>query len=139
MTLGPAAFAGVWQLQRQITDHLGQQSGQFEGRATLTDAGAGRLDYHETGTFQLHSGARLQAERRYLWVFDEDGVQMLFDDGRAFHDFVPTGQSDDIRHLCGADTYDVRYDFGGWPVWTARWTVTGPRKDYVSFARYNRD
>lgn len=131
-------FAGAWQIMRRITDNLGQQGGRFVGQAVLEPDAQGGLIYDETGQLHLSSGPVLTAQRRYLWGFEDGRVVMRFADGRPFHDFAPKGQSGDIRHLCGDDIYDVRYDFTRFPSWTARWQVTGPRKDYVSFSTYSR-
>ena len=79
----------------------------------------------------------MEARRVYLWRDAEPGaVAVTFDDGRPFHQFDLTGG--EARHACPPDTYRVRYDFSEWPVWTARWRVTGPRKDYLMTSRYRR-
>lgn len=131
-------YAGEWRLDRQIVDLTGAQGGSLTGTARFVCVADTRLDYIENGTLTLTNGAVLTAARRYLWVFGASKVQVYFDDGRHFHDFVPQGHAAGTDHPCGEDYYTVRYDFTVWPVWTAAWRVKGPRKDYVSTTRYSR-
>jgi hypothetical protein len=136
--LTQADFAGSWLLRRQIDDRLSKQTGEFSGTAVLSKNAGGGLNYHETGTMVLGNGPAMTAERRYSWTFAADHIDVAFDDGRAFHRFVPSGHVAGTDHPCGADFYTVRYDFTDWPRWSAVWTVTGPRKDYVSVSQYER-
>jgi len=131
-------FIGVWALQRSIRDHLNGQHGTLVGQTVFTVTDQNHLTYEETGTLKLESGATLDATRQYFWVFAPDVVIVTFEDGRPFHQFVPTGHAAGTDHPCGADLYTVRYDFTRWPRWTATWTVKGPRKDYVSISSYSR-
>lgn len=132
--LAAELFAGQWHLGRRIEDALGAQSGRFDGMATFSPTGTG-LHYVEQGTLTLDAGGRFAAERAYLWRFAAGRVEVAFDDGRPFHSFGVDGAGTD--HPCGADHYRVRYDFGGWPLWRARWTVSGPKKSYVSDTTYS--
>jgi hypothetical protein len=134
--LTQADFAGVWLLRRQIDDLLSKQTGKFDGTATLSDDTGGGLIYYENGTMQLGDGPVMTAERRYLWVFGTVHIDVAFANGAPFHRFTPAGHLAGTDHPCGADFYTVRYDFTAWPVWSAVWTVTGPRKDYVSTSVY---
>lgn len=136
--LTQADFAGSWLLRRQIDDRLSKQTGEFSGTAVLTENPDGGLNYHETGTMKFGGVPAMIAERRYLWSFASGYVDVAFDDGRAFHRFVPSGHVAGTDHPCGADFYTVRYDFTALPRWSAVWTVAGPRKDYVSVSQYER-
>ena len=107
------------------------------GQATFAPNGAG-LRYVETGTLTLATGARLQAERSYLWDVNGVDINVRFADGSPFHRFTPDGAAKGTSHLCGADLYNVTYDVTRWPDWSATWAVTGPRKDYVSVTQYTR-
>jgi hypothetical protein len=135
--LSAADFAGDWQLDREITDRHSGMDGTLQGMATLSGQGA-QLQYEETGRLKLQSGPVMEATRAYLWTFEKTRVVVQFADGSAFHSFIPDGQVPGTTHLCGADLYDVTYDFRDWPVWTATWSVRGPRKDYTSMSRYSR-
>ena len=135
--LTPDDFAGNWSLDRLIVDHTGQMSGRLTGEARWTGRPDGRYAYTETGTFQLETGPVLKAERRYIWQWASERVVVCFDDDSPFHSFHPSGLVDGSTHLCGQDTYNVAYDFTGWPDWTATWRVTGPRKNYTSTSRYS--
>lgn len=137
MTLTPADFEGVWQIDRRITDRLTGAESRLTGQAQITPGDDGWL-YHETGKLVLAGGAALSSERRYLWRATAGGIAVFFADGRPFHDFVP-GQTGAVApHHCDPDLYRPQYDFDDWPVWTLRWDVTGPRKDYTSVTTHRR-
>jgi len=133
MTPELADFAGSWLLDRRIRDHRGGREGRFLGRAAFVPAGAA-LAYHEEGLLTLEGQAPLQAERRYLWRAEGGRIIVDHGDGRPFHGFDPAAP--EARHLCAPDDYAVRYDFARWPLWTAEWTVRGPRKDYTLLSAY---
>ncbi len=133
-----AAFLGTWQLHRDIDDRYSAQSGRFQGVARFREEGAQSLRYVEEGQIRFAEGPVLTAQRQYLWHFGANIVEVCFEDGSAFHRFVPMGQVDGTEHPCGDDHYTVRYDFRNWPSWSAIWQVTGPRKDYTSRSLYRR-
>ena len=130
-----ADFAGDWSVTRQIEDHLSGQPGLFHGTAWLRAVPEG-LAYHETGLLTLGLAAPLTATRDYLWRWAAGRIHVDHADGRRFHDFDPADPQ--AHHFCDPDDYRVRYDFSGWPEWTADWRVTGPRKDYGSRSCYLR-
>ncbi|MDO7625575.1 MAG: DUF6314 family protein [Loktanella sp.] len=120
-----------------MTDAKYGQDGTMTGTATFSPNGAGLL-YCEKGILTLATGAQLQAERSYLWDTAGTDIAVRFADGKPFHGFTPDGSAIGTSHLCGADWYNVTYDFTAWPAWSATWIVTGPRKDYTSVTAYNR-
>jgi hypothetical protein len=136
--VSPADFAGDWQIGRRITDRLTGQTGQFDGIAVLSPQGTGDLRYSETGKLLWGDGPPLQADRTYLWVFEDGQARVLFADGRPFHSFQPGISGAGTDHLCGADLYRVTYGFTDWPEWSVQWDVSGPRKDYTLVSRYWR-
>ncbi|WP_245882682.1 DUF6314 family protein [Yoonia sediminilitoris] len=131
-------FRGLWRLERRIIDRMANQEGTLQGTVTLLDQAQGVMDYREEGQFQLGQGPVMQATRSYQWHFGGGWVDVRFADGSPFHRFVPEGCVAGSDHPCGADHYQVRYDFRAWPDWQAVWTVTGPRKDYTSISHYCR-
>ena len=133
MVLTHEAFYGRWALARVITHRDGPggcTEGDFEGRAEITPGGL----YTETGTLRMGAQA-FAATRRYRWAPVLGGFDISFDDGRAFHALRFDDPS--ARHWCDPDTYEVAYDFAQMPLWSARWRVRGPRKDYVIITRYS--
>jgi hypothetical protein len=128
-------FTGRWQVAREITDHRSRAPAQFTGIAEFTPDDAG-LAYLETGQLSLPGQPPFHAERRYHWREGADGFDVHFDDGRFFHSVDP--DSPTAQHWCDPDTYDVTYDFHAWPIWSSRWTVTGPRKAYDMITTYTR-
>jgi len=136
--LQAADFLGEWQLERVITDHAGDMSGTLAGTVTFSAVDEGGLVYREEGTLHLAQGAQFTAQRQYHWRWETEEVIVTFADGAAFHSFAPSGVGAGTAHLCGADLYNVTYDFADWPAWQAVWQVKGPRKDYTSVSRYTR-
>jgi len=124
-----ADFAGCWRIARQIEDRRAARSGTLQGSATFQPDAQG-LIYAEQGTLHFPGQPALSARQSYLWRATGAGIAVFFADGRRFHDISLTGATHSTRHLCPPDTYDVTYDFSGWPDWSSVWTVTGPRKDY---------
>jgi hypothetical protein len=131
-------FVGLWAVARRIDDAAGGQAGQFDGQAVLEPEAEQDLVYAEAGSLQMGAGPAMTATRTYRWHFVGDRVEVFFADGRPFHGFRPADGDVEAKHLCGADLYRVRYEFGAWPVWTARWEVRGPRKDYAMVTQYRR-
>ena len=85
----------------------------------------------------MGTAAPMQAERAYLWREAGAKIEVLFADGRPFHEFAP-GHMDDATHYCDPDVYRVEYEFADWPEWRAVWRVAGPRKAYEMTSRYSR-
>jgi hypothetical protein len=136
--LGRDGFVGRWSVGRVITDHRGAVEGVFDGIAVISAEGEAEASYAEEGLLRMGDGPQMTATRRYLWRFAGAAVEVFFADGRPFHDFRLDAGEVAAEHLCGADLYRVRYGFGSWPVWTARWQVQGPRKDYAMVSQYRR-
>jgi len=131
--IGLEDFTGRWQITRRIEDRRAGRVGQFSGRAEFVPDGDG-LVLSETGMLSYGGAAPLRAERRYLWRVDGPGIAVFFADGRPFHRF--SCDRPKARHECPPDSYEVTYDFTQWPRWQSRWSVTGPRKDYVMQSVY---
>lgn len=133
-----ADFLGDWSVARHITDRHAGQTGHFAGAARLEAIGADDLRYVEEGLIRLGDGPPLRARRVYLWRFAAGRVLVSFEDGREFHSFAAGTTGAGTDHPCGDDLYRVAYDFMHWPMWSARWDVTGPRKDYTLETIYRR-
>jgi Family of unknown function (DUF6314) len=130
------AFAGLWDLEREVEDVRAGRTGRFSGTARFALA-AGGLAYREEGTLSFQGSPPLEASRSYLWRDGGAGtLEVLFEDGRFFHRFCADEPEPAAEHDCPPDRYRVRYDFGRWPRWQAAWRVEGPRKDYGMVSRY---
>ena len=129
-----AALAGRWRTLRALR-HADGTRARFAGESLWEADGRGDgtlLRCHETGMLE-QGGARFPARRETLWRATPTGLEVLFADGRPFHDI-------DGRHAvhhCPPDTYVLRYDFDHWPRWSVRWQVEGPRKSYRATTRYS--
>lgn len=135
-----AYFRGRWQMARLIETPTGGSIGEFWGEACFEppdDAAAGGrcLVCRESGVLRFE-GHDYASGRVTIWRFNADhSVEVSYADGRPFHAFTP-GEPRAV-HLCGADRYEVGYEFAH-GTWWARWRVTGPAKDYWMTTRYQR-
>ena len=119
-----SALQGRWTVLRAIR-HADGTRARFLGDAIWD--GARCL---EAGTLWAGGGA-MGARRETVWTADGDALRVAFADGRPFHAVGP-----DAQHGCPPDDYRLAYDFRAWPLWSCRWRVQGPRKDYVALTRY---
>ncbi len=127
---------GEWTVTRVINDG----AGRFQGRVSFTSDPDSpvALIWHEHGRLRLaaHDGPaertlRIEPAAVGAWA-------VRFADGRPFHPLDLASGSDDVTHLCGADTYRGRYAVEGPDRFTVTWRVTGPRKDDVIVSVYER-
>jgi len=135
----PAHFLGEWLIERHILDVDSQWLGRFDGTALFTRTNDG-LHYLEEGRLRFGGLDAIKASRVYQWRFPGGArIEVLFEDGRAFHGFDFGRARVTASHYCDPDQYDVTYDFESWPLWRAEWRVEGPRKDYRMVSIYRRN
>jgi hypothetical protein len=130
------SLTGEWLITRVINGG----AGRFHGRARIAadPESPTTLLWHEHGRLRLgaHEGP---AERTLRIEPATTGAwQVRFADGRPFHPLDLTSGSDEVTHLCGADTYRGHYEIQSPDCFTVTWRVTGPRKDDVIETRYER-
>lgn len=132
------ALAGHWRARRHIEDRQAGGTAYLSGVAVFSRDGHG-MTYREGGRLYLPDGRSFEAHRTYLWRFPApERVEVLFEDGRPFHDFDPRAPGRERIHPCGPDTYRGHYVVEGDQRWTSVWHVTGPRKDQRLTTRYSR-
>ncbi len=136
--VGLEEFRGSWNIYRSIEDRLLDRTGYLRGTADFIPAGTA-LAYSERGELTYTGQPALSTRQEHLWCADGAAVLVLFSDGRPFHRFVLSGSTAQASHWCDPDHYRVLYEFSNWPNWTNTWSVKGPRKDYVSVTRFERD
>ncbi|WP_037309981.1 DUF6314 family protein [Ruegeria halocynthiae] len=130
-----ADFEGRWSLRRTIRDAHAGRVVQADGEAQLHRAKDG-LIYDEQVTLRIPDQPAMKGTRRYIWRDGGDFVAVHFEDGKYFHALkLGLPQASD-HHDCPPDSYDAAYDFSGWPRWSVRWTVAGPRKSYEMDTEY---
>ena len=132
---GLTAFVGTWSLAREV-HHFDGLRGEMAGVLRIEGSGTDRAIYTEDGMLTLGGGDPLRATRRYLWRAAPSAIDVSFEDGRPFHRIELSGTTPATVHLCDPDRYAVSYDFGQWPVWTAKWEVEGPNKGYMMHTTY---
>jgi hypothetical protein len=125
-------FAGDWHVARVIR-HADRSVVRFSGTATWTPEREAWRSV-EAGWLE-QDGRRFQARRETVWRDAAEGIAVAFADGRPFHLWRPGIWA---RHDCPPDDYRLQYDLSAWPLWSLRWRVRGPRKDYVARTRYVR-
>jgi hypothetical protein len=121
---------GGWRLDREILDASGRGlDGHFSGgaRFILDDHAPGLLRYVEHGTLRLGS-SRGPAYRHLTYHVDGARAQVMFDDGRYFHDLDLREGVWEVEHPCGRDRYHGRFDVVDAHRWRQQWTVNGPHK-----------
>ena len=129
-----ADLAGTWRVLR-VVRHGDGTAHRFEGQARWSPEGPGWRSV-ETGRL-MQGGQAFEARRETIWTPRGDGIDVAFGDGRFFH-HIPFGPQASAAHDCPPDDYRLRYDFRAWPLWSVRWRVTGPRKDYRALTRHVR-
>ncbi|MEL6167756.1 MAG: DUF6314 family protein [Pseudomonadota bacterium] len=131
-------FLGLWDLHRLIDDFASGRTGELVGHVAFAIDGH-YVRYGEKGRLVIPGQRDLHAERTNYWRDASEGnIEVLFQDRRPFHIIQLTAGCPSATHNCGADRYDVEYDFSAWPDWSAIWQVKGPRKDYRTTSTYRR-
>lgn len=133
-----AALAGEWRLDRRVVDHAA-----MTGLAVFTPSGA-TLHYRESGHMVLETGQALQFSRSYIYRFNKELMEVLFDEQplRLFQSVVLTRQEDQVvgkgSHDCPPDTYTSRYRFMLPRAFSISHQVQGPRKFFVIETDFSR-
>ena len=135
------SFAGRWSILREIRDERVNSTGRMEGVATFSPHPVEKntLVMEENGILQMAGAPALTANRKYIWreTVAGDAIDIFFEDERPFHKINLGRTMPSDTHICTPDFYDVSYDFRRWPSWIAEWRVTGPRKNYRLWSRFN--
>ncbi len=134
-----AYLAGQWAVDRTLLDLDTGSSGSFHGTATFrpADDHAGVL-HVEDG--ELSWGGTVNRAGRTLRVLPgPDGTaDVMFGDGRPFHDLdLRTGHWT-VRHPCGRDLYGGTFTVVSPDEWHVEWRTTGPAKNQLQRSVYRR-
>jgi hypothetical protein len=143
---------GAWAFSRSISCRLTSTVTRVVGTASwlpLTPAPDERaaLEQVEDGLLALPGAAPggtlapLPVTAKYSWHWPDGGGAALvrFPDGRPFVadvDFLAAPCA--VAHACAPDAYEGHFERDGDGAFVVVWTVTGPRKDYVSVTRFTR-
>jgi hypothetical protein len=130
---------GSWLIDRDIRACGRTTVGRFTGIGTFAvDAAVpGLLRYQEQGTLQLGT-YEAPASRRLGYHVAGGRAEVVFADGRPFHDFDLRAGSHAAEHACGADLYRGRFEVVSAHSWCHEWAVTGPRKDHLIRTTFDR-
>lgn len=132
-----AYLVGRWSIDRTVIDELFGARGSFVGTAEFRRVGDELLE-EESGEFEW-GGVTNPASRSHRLVPRADGTaDVLFADGRPFHDLdLRTGRWS-TRHPCAADFYDGEFTVVSQDEWHLRWRVSGPAKTQLLTSVYRR-
>ncbi|KAL8829491.1 MAG: hypothetical protein Q9191_001985 [Dirinaria sp. TL-2023a] len=162
------SLKGEWTLERDLHSAIPTYpSGTLKGTANFEDRPPSNQAYDmeylytEVGELTTHQGFRLAASRQYAYRYQEskDQISAWFvkpEDGSSvdylFHTLrfgqLPDDHPTSILlangyHLCVEDNYSAEYKFelngARNQVWSLKYTVKGPNKDYVAESRYSRE
>ncbi|GHC44276.1 DUF6314 family protein [Streptomyces cinnamoneus] len=133
-----AHLTGDWTVERVLFDLAADRSGSFHGTAVFGEADDGRLVHTEDGELQWE-GATSPAGRTLMLLPAADGTcEVLFSDGRFFHELdLRTGHWT-VSHACAADSYEGTFDVVSRDEWHVCWRTTGPTKDHLQRSIYRR-
>ena len=126
-------FEGPWQMVRIIENLRDGVIGEVWGQVAFTPDGEG-LTCQESGVLRFQ-GVDYHTGRASLWRFDGDRIEVQYEDGRPFHDFL---MKDPIALQFDGDArYEITYDFEP-RTWVSRWEMVGPNANYMMTTRYRR-
>jgi len=126
-------FEGPWQMVRIIENVREGVIGEVWGQAEFVKDGKG-LTCHETGVLRFQ-GHDYHTGRTSLWRFEGERIEVRYEDGRPFHDFL-TRQPLALAIEADAE-YRIAYEFDE-GTWTSTWEMTGPGQRYMMTTRYRR-
>jgi hypothetical protein len=125
-----AFLRGTWRVERELVDHADEARGRFTGTAQWAPAGERELAYHEQGELSIR-GHRGPASRSLIYRGCPDGTaDVRFADGRAFYHLDLRAGRWQAVHDCGADQYVLSGQLLSAEIYSERWHVRGPGKDY---------
>jgi len=111
-----SALQGTWSISRRLESaHSAYPSGTFTGQATFTRTTSPdtpfEYAYLETGELVTDSGLRFDAQRKYRYVYDEEGDRLdaYFDDASSGFGFFHS-----LRIL---EPGEDRHEGGQWAPW----------------------
>ncbi len=159
-------WLGEWRLHRNIDNrHPSGFSGRVVGRATFVPSSSDACRYHEDGLLHRAGMSPVRVHRDYVYVYDRSRdrlsvhfsagaecgylmchLRLLPPDGEKAPAMWPSHMPTSWRlqgvHPCGADTYQVMHHvtIAGTAVQAMEvvYEVSGPTKDYTSWAEYTR-
>ncbi|MFE5868124.1 DUF6314 family protein [Streptomyces roseifaciens] len=134
-----AYLSGQWTVDRTLLDLDTGAEGAFHGTADFRPADDGASVLHVEDGELSWGGAVNRAGRTLRLVARPDGTaEVLFADGRPFHDLdLRTGHWTTL-HPCGRDGYDGTFTVVSPDEWHVQWRTTGPAKDHLQRSVYRR-
>lgn len=128
-------FCGKWSIDRDISIY-----GRVHGEASFARVSGKSTVLRYFEEVNLHTG---KGHRQYLYKFENDQVNVYFDDGEnkgdLFHKLsLDSDDSATGDHLCKKDFYRCIYSFISEDSFSIQYTVVGPKKDYTIETVYSR-
>ncbi|GGX87099.1 DUF6314 family protein [Streptomyces hiroshimensis] len=134
-----AYLTGRWTVDRSLADLDTGAGGSFHGTAAFRPSDDGAYVLHVEDGELSWGGTVNRAGRTLRLVPGPDGTaDVMFADGRPFHDLdLRTGRWTP-RHPCGRDLYDGTFTVVSPGEWHVQWRTTGPAKNLLQRSVYRR-
>lgn len=130
---------GSWSYEREFDN--GSSSSGF---ASFERNKSNELEYSETGTLKLITGATLKGKRKYYFSANRNKLEIYFFENpkTLFQSFELNLKGNALSgkaiHQCGSDHYESEYIFEANGRFRITHKVRGPKKIYVSKTTYSR-
>ncbi len=130
---------GTWRLWRTVFDRRTQKGSAMWGEATFSPGKEDELVYVEEVMHRREGKGAYRAKQRYRYKLKEDKLEMYRCNEAPNTPFLtlPTEKLQG-KAQCGADRYELDWNFKGTEMFLQRYRVLGPRKDYVIRSLFSR-
>lgn len=126
-------FQGHWQMVRIIENVVDGVIGEVWGQADFRHENNGLVCF-ETGVLRFN-GHDYHTGRTALWRFAGERIEVSYEDGRPFHDFLVREPL--VLAIDGNAEFRIEYEFDH-DTWTSTWEVLDPGHRYMMTTRYRR-
>ena len=132
-------LVGSWRLWRTVFDRRTRKTSAMWGKALFSPGKKSELVYVEEVTHQQEDEKAYRAQQRYRYELKGNQLEMYRYDEAPKVPFL-TLPIDKLRGKahCGADKYELDWNFKGAELFLQRYSVLGPRKDYVIRSLFSR-
>lgn len=133
------SLSGRWSLNRVLGAY-----GEIEGFATFSEnRDINILNYREDFNVNNFNQNSMHSYKEYEYHLFESKIMKCFksenDQRQVFYELEFL--SDDFavaKHMCNLDSYDVEYNFSSLGNFKLKYSVKGPRKDYIIETEFSK-
>lgn len=141
-------FEGKWSFKRVIFCSGDSPYGVADGTACFSPSDEGKLIYNESGKLSLsESGQTFPFFRSFIYLFDEDRVEVYFNDGPNSGQLYQSYRLEDDHltlspttgHICRDDCYNGTYEMLSSGEFKLETLIKGPRKEFKIATHAKKD